>query len=281
MRRGGVLTERDRQKWAWISVRLTGDAVRIDARLGSRFRIVLTRDITLEIHNPAPGQEILLRFEQDSAGGYTVSPSGAFTFRGDPSTFGVAVAAGAVTYARIVYDDDGRIWDVVGLPSLASVYDPAGTAAAAITTHEGAPDPHPGYLTPLEGDAAYQPLAGRLTDLRTVTYETAALDVNQTDTDIATLTGLPSKYRVRVGLAHTKTGTPTSAVFALRTQSAGGGDAIIAAVALASLTTGDAIQDFTIALTAQQTASPLYLRITTPAGVAATCKFYFEVLDLS
>jgi hypothetical protein len=35
------------------------------------------------------------------------------------------------------------------------VYDPAGTAASAVSTHEGLADPHPGYLTTAEGDAAY------------------------------------------------------------------------------------------------------------------------------
>lgn len=35
------------------------------------------------------------------------------------------------------------------------VYDPVGTASAAITTHESAGDPHPGYLTATEGNAAY------------------------------------------------------------------------------------------------------------------------------
>lgn len=39
------------------------------------------------------------------------------------------------------------------------------TAAAALTTHEAASDPHPGYLTPTEGDAAYQPLDATLTAL--------------------------------------------------------------------------------------------------------------------
>ena len=34
-------------------------------------------------------------------------------------------------------------------------YDPVGTASAAITTHESAGDPHPGYLTATEGNAAY------------------------------------------------------------------------------------------------------------------------------
>jgi hypothetical protein len=35
--------------------------------------------------------------------------------------------------------------------------DPAGTAAAAITTHEAAANPHPTYLTQAEGDALYEP----------------------------------------------------------------------------------------------------------------------------
>jgi hypothetical protein len=36
--------------------------------------------------------------------------------------------------------------------------DPAGTAAAAVTAHEGAANPHPTYLTQAEGDAAYDAL---------------------------------------------------------------------------------------------------------------------------
>jgi hypothetical protein len=35
------------------------------------------------------------------------------------------------------------------------VYDPAGTAASAVSTHEAASDPHPTYLTSTEGNAAY------------------------------------------------------------------------------------------------------------------------------
>ncbi len=40
----------------------------------------------------------------------------------------------------------------------AGVYEPAGAAATAITAHEAASNPHPGYLTPAEGDAAYATL---------------------------------------------------------------------------------------------------------------------------
>ena len=37
-------------------------------------------------------------------------------------------------------------------------FDAAGTATAAVAAHVAAPNPHPQYLTPAEGDAAYQPL---------------------------------------------------------------------------------------------------------------------------
>lgn len=37
-------------------------------------------------------------------------------------------------------------------------YDPAGTATAAITAHEAALNPHPGYLTETEADARYAPI---------------------------------------------------------------------------------------------------------------------------
>jgi hypothetical protein len=43
------------------------------------------------------------------------------------------------------------------------------TAAAALTAHEGASNPHPGYLTQAEGDALYQPLAAVLALLHTGT----------------------------------------------------------------------------------------------------------------
>lgn len=41
-------------------------------------------------------------------------------------------------------------------------------AAAALAAHEAAADPHPGYLTPAEGNAAYQPLDADLTAIAAV-----------------------------------------------------------------------------------------------------------------
>jgi hypothetical protein len=44
---------------------------------------------------------------------------------------------------------------VTGLGTALSGKEAAGAAAAAVSAHEAAADPHPGYLTPAEGDAAY------------------------------------------------------------------------------------------------------------------------------
>lgn len=52
-------------------------------------------------------------------------------------------------------------------------FDAAGTAAAAITTHEGAADPHPGYLTSAEGSAAYDAIGAAASAIST---HEAALD---------------------------------------------------------------------------------------------------------
>src|SRR3990167_7933810 len=54
----------------------------------------------------------------------------------------------------------------------AGTYDAAGAAAAAVATHEAAGDPHPGYLTAVEGDAAYQPLDADLTSIAALTTTT-------------------------------------------------------------------------------------------------------------
>lgn len=51
-------------------------------------------------------------------------------------------------------DGLGRFWITVPL----DLYDPEGTAAAAITTHEAAADPHPGYLTLVEGTQNFEQL---------------------------------------------------------------------------------------------------------------------------
>lgn len=66
-------------------------------------------------------------------------------------------------------------------------------AAAAIATHEAAVDPHPGYLTAAEGNAAYQPLDSDLTAiaaLSTTAYGRALLAL----ANAAELTALPNVF---------------------------------------------------------------------------------------
>jgi hypothetical protein len=55
----------------------------------------------------------------------------------DPGSIGVA--------AKYRRSEDNQTWEAI-------------ETAAALAAHEAAADPHPGYLTPAEGNAAYQPL---------------------------------------------------------------------------------------------------------------------------
>ena len=62
-----------------------------------------------------------------------------------------------------VYDTAGTAAAAVSAHNHSGTYDPAGTAASAaasaVSTHAGLSDPHPGYLTPTEGNAAYSGIA--------------------------------------------------------------------------------------------------------------------------
>lgn len=87
---------------------------------------------------------------------------------------GVAVASGVAADLSSHIADTGNPHSVTAAQAGA---DPAGTAAAAIATHEAAVDPHPGYLTPAEGNAAYQPLDTQLTSLAGLSYASNALKV--------------------------------------------------------------------------------------------------------
>lgn len=61
---------------------------------------------------------------------------------------------------------------VASTDAQAAIAEVATDAALALTAHEAAADPHPGYLTPAEGDAAYQPLDADLTSWAGVTRAT-------------------------------------------------------------------------------------------------------------
>lgn len=86
---------------------------------------------------------------------YVRSGGGVFT-----STRPAANAQQVATVGR-VHGNTGSIhvlpWPVLGTAAAAAVGDfaAAGAPAAAVGAHEGAADPHPQYLTPAEGNAAY------------------------------------------------------------------------------------------------------------------------------
>ncbi len=69
-----------------------------------------------------------------------------------PAALGTAAVGTGTTLARADH--------VHAMPSAANVgADPAGTASSAIAAHVAESDPHPGYLTPTEGNAAYAALS--------------------------------------------------------------------------------------------------------------------------
>jgi len=59
----------------------------------------------------------------------------------------------------------GTLSDQTDLQGALDAKEDDGVAAALLTAHEAAGNPHPGYLTPAEGDASYQPLDSDLTTL--------------------------------------------------------------------------------------------------------------------
>jgi predicted secreted protein len=74
-------------------------------------------------------------------------------------------AIGSTGWGDEVWAVIDRVNELAGIEATITAKEDAGTAAGAIATHEAASNPHPGYLTQAEGDAAYQPLD---TDLSTI-----------------------------------------------------------------------------------------------------------------
>ena len=100
--------------------------------------------------NPSPG-------EAGGGGGGGEDGSGASLSNATPQPLGTAAAGTAATASR----GDHRH----AMPTAAQVgADASGTAAAAISAHENAADPHPGYLTPAEGDGRYRLSSTALSD---------------------------------------------------------------------------------------------------------------------
>ncbi len=111
--------------------------------------------------------------------------------------------------SHAVADSSFTIAKTTGLQTALDAKEAAGTAAAAIVTHEAALDPHPGYLTPAEGAAAYdaigaaaaaqaasQPLDAQLTSLAALSYsgngsKVVRVNAGATDFELVTPTSTP------------------------------------------------------------------------------------------
>jgi hypothetical protein len=83
-----------------------------------------------------------------------------------------ANASDAALRDRQTHTGEQAISTITGLATALTGKETAGAAAAAVTAHEAAADPHPGYLTPAEADAAYQPLDADLTSIAALTTTT-------------------------------------------------------------------------------------------------------------
>ena len=146
-----LIKPQDRARDRWITVE-AGPNILIHAELGFHHRVLLTENAVIQPPlNGTNGQRILLRIEQP-ASAKTVTLHSELIQHGDVV---ISTVGGSVSLIDFIYDHIARAWGVRGVPDLSSLYDDAGTAAAAITTHEGASNPHPTYLTQAEADAIY------------------------------------------------------------------------------------------------------------------------------
>jgi hypothetical protein len=100
----------------------------IPFRSGTKFRLVPDRVCVIGVAAGSGGDEFLLRVEQNT--GYAVTADG--SIRGDP---GISATAGAITFARFVYNETIARWDVVASSggSQTDVSGNAGTATALQT----------------------------------------------------------------------------------------------------------------------------------------------------
>jgi len=113
---------------------------------------------------------------------------------------------------------------------------------------------------------------------------TQLVNVNSANTDVATITGLPSKYRVIRFTGYDASISLTTATLSLFTGAGGTGTALVSAQSLAALTSAPVYSDITLAAAATgqyQTATTLYIRNVVAQGAAATASFLLEVEDLS
>lgn len=114
-------------------------------------------------------------------------------------------------------------------------------------------------------------------------YRIPSVSLNSANTDVATITGLPSKYIVRrftVDNASTSLAI-SAATVDLRTAASGAGTAIVSGQLVTALTGATKFADMTLAVTADtQTAATLYIRCVLAHGGAATVDMTIEVTPL-
>lgn len=114
-------------------------------------------DLANHVGGSDPHTVYQLESQKDAANGYVGLDGSALIPRG--RNYGAV--AGAVGVIQLAGDLSGTSAapTVPGLAAIATKEN-TGVAAGLVSTHEGLADPHPGYLTPTEADAAYKPLQG-------------------------------------------------------------------------------------------------------------------------
>ncbi len=113
-----------------------------------------------------------------------------------------------------------------------------------------------------------------------IVYRATGLNVNQTNTDIGSFTGLPSRYIVDALYFDNASATPTLSTVSLRTAAGGAGSAIVNAQALISLISSTTLLGATLAIQAVQTAPTLTLRAVVAAGGVATVDATLIIIPL-
>jgi hypothetical protein len=115
----------------------------------------------------------------------------------------VGVAAAAVTAHEAASDPHPQYLTDAEADA---AYDTVGSATGAVDSHEAASDPHPGYLTPAEGDAAYAALshAHSASDITSGTLAIARIPTGTSGTTVAL--GNDSRFtNARTPTAHAST----------------------------------------------------------------------------
>lgn len=152
MRLTSVLTQDKAFGETFIQVN-PGGLVYAQPGMGSHFRVVVDRPMTVSIPKATSGRYVLIRFEQDTVG-YAVTFDGSVK---SPPT--IPTTPGAVTYVGFVYDELGASWDFLKV----------------VLTASDIPDLSGVYLTLAAAAATYQPLNAKLTAISALANAVGAL----------------------------------------------------------------------------------------------------------